>query len=384
MIDRAELPELRRLLRENRAVAILGARQTGKTTLARQVAERHRGKVTTFDLEKPTDLARLADPFLALEKLTGLIILDEIQRIPEIFPILRVLIDRPQGRARFLILGSASPELLRQSSETLAGRLAFVHLTGFDFREIEPRRRERLWIRGGFPRAFLARSERESRTWREDFISTFLERDLPQLGSLVPAPTVRRFWTMLAHYHGQTWNSSEFGRSFGVSDHTVRRYLDLLTSTFMLQLLQPWSENIKKRQVKAPKVYLIDSGLLHTLLGIQDRREVESHPKLGASFEGFVLQQIIAHTGARPHECFFWGTQGGAELDLLLVRGQRRLAFEIKRTSAPKVTPSMRIAIEDLSLQRLHVIYPGSESFPLRSDIDAVGLDRLLVDLPRL
>ena len=384
MLDRAELPEVRRLLRENRVVAILGARQTGKTTLARQVAARHRGKVTSFDLENPTDLARLADPFLALEKLTGLIILDEVQRSPEIFPTLRVLVDRPNGRARFLVLGSATPELLRQGSETLAGRLAFVHLNGLDLREIEPRHRERLWVRGGFPRAFLARTERESRTWRENFISTFLERDLPQLGSLVPAPTVRRFWTMLAHYHGQIWNSSEFARSFGVSDHTVRNYLDLLTSTFMLHVLQPWSENLKKRQVKAPKVYLVDSGLLHSLLGVQNYQDLENHPKLGASFEGFVLRQIIAHTGVRPHECFFWRTQGGAELDLLLVRGQRRLAFEIKRTSAPKVTPSMRVAIADLSLKQLHVIYPGTESFALSSSIRAIGFDRLLDDVPRL
>ena len=384
MLDRAELPLVRRLLRENRAVAILGARQVGKTTLARQVAERYRGRVTFFDLEKVGDLARLSEPQLALERLTGLVVLDEVQRLPDIFSTLRVLIDRPRGRARFLILGSASPALLRQSSETLAGRIAFVHLEGFDLRELASSDRDRLWLRGGFPRSFLARSDRESSTWRENFVATFLERDLPQLGSRVQAESMRRFWTMLAHYHGQTWNASEFARSFGVSDHTVRRYLDFLACTFMVRVLSPWSENVRKRQVKSPKVYLSDSGLLHVLLGLRTQTDVESHPKLGASFEGFVIRQIIARSGAQPHECFFWGTQGGAELDLLLVRGRRRLGFEVKRTSAPTPTRSIRSALHDLSLSRIDVIYPGSETFPLTREIRAVGIDRVLVDVPKL
>lgn len=384
MLPRTELAHVRRLLRESRAVAILGARQVGKTTLARQVADAHRGRVTWFDLENPADQARLADPLLALQSLTGLIVLDEIHRAPEIFPVLRVLVDRPNSRARYLVLGSASIDLLAQSSETLAGRIAFVQLDGFDLREVALTDLDRLWIRGGFPRSFLAKSERESFTWRENFISTFLERDLPQFSPGASGETMRRFWTMLAHYHGQTWNASEFARAFGVSNHTVNRYLDLLTSLYVVRRLAPWSTNLAKRQVKAPKTYIADSGLAHTLLGLTQQSDVESHPKVGASFEGFAIRQIIAHTDARPHECYFWATHAGAQLDLLIVRGQKRLAFEIKRTSSPKVTRSMHSAIEDLGLKQIDLIHPGSETFPLTQQVRAVSIARLVDDVARL
>jgi uncharacterized protein len=370
------------LLAASPVVAILGARQVGKTTLARMVATDRGGPVAFLDLEDPADAARLADPILALGGLRGLVVLDEVQRVPEVFRALRVLADRPRRPARFLVLGSASPDLLRQSSESLAGRLAFHELGGFSLEETGAEALDRLWLRGGFPRSFLARTEGASGDWRRDFVRTFLQRDLPGLGITIPSETLGRFWSMLAHFHGQVWNGSELARSFGVADTTVRRYLDILASTFVLRVLPPWFENLGKRQVKSPKVYVADSGLLHTLLGVGDRRDLERHPKLGASWEGFAIEQVVARLKARREECFFWGTQAGAELDLLVVRGRRRLGFEVKRTTAPSVTPSMRIALADLGLERLDVIHAGSETYPLAPRVRALACSRILSDLP--
>ena len=355
-------------------VGIIGARQAGKTTLARAIAKRQLGPVTHFDLEDTADLARLADPRLALGDLRGLVILDEIQRRPEIFPTLRVLADRRPRRVRFLVLGSASPDLLRQGSESLAGRIHYHELKGLSLSDVGRTRLKRLWLRGGFPRSFLARSETESVAWRRALIRTFLERDLPQLGVQIPAETLRRFWTMVAHVHGQTWNASEFGRAFGMADTTVRRYLDLLTATFLVRQLQPFHENLAKRQVKAPKLYVSDSGLLHSLLGLQDERDLEGHPKVGASWEGFALDQMVRHMGARAEDCYFWATHAGAKLDLLIVRGRRRWGFEVKKTSAPGLTRSMHIAIKDLRLDRLDVIHAGRDTFALAAKVRAVAL----------
>ena len=364
------LKRVRLLLREFPVVALLGARQAGKTTLAGQLAAAWEGPVAWFDLEDPADVNRLADPGLELRPLEGLVVLDEIHRLPGIFELLRVLADRPGPPARFLVLGSASPELLRQTSESLAGRVAFHELDGFGMTEVGDL--ERLWLRGGFPRSYLARSEPASRRWRDAFVRTLLARDLPDFGSTIPAPTLRRFWTMLAHWHGQVWNGAEFGRAFGVSHTTVRRYLDLLTSVFVVRQLQPWFENIRKRQVRSPKVYIADSGILHALLGLTRRADVVSHPKVGASWEGFVIQQVIHVTGAAPEQCFHWATHTGAELDLLFVDGGRRLGFEVKRAEAPRLTRSMRSAMETLRLDRLDVIHAGTNSYPLASGVRAL------------
>ncbi len=385
MIERLHhLTRIEGLLARHRIVAILGARQVGKTTLARQVLARRRGASALLDLEDPADLARLAEPVLGLGGLRGLVVVDEVQRRPELFPALRVLADRPRSRTRFLLLGSASPALLRQASESLAGRIAYHDLDGLSLDEVGPARLARLWLRGGFPRSFLARTDAASAEWRRDFVRTFLERDVPQLGVSIPASLLRRFWTMLAHAHGGIWNASELGRAFGVADTTVRRYLDTLTGTFVVRQLQPWHENVAKRQVKSPKVYLADSGLLHALLGLETARDVERHPKLGASWEGFALAAVARRLGARPEECFFWATHAGAELDLLVVRGRRRLGFEVKRTDAPRVTKSMRTALADLGLERLDVVHGGEHTFPLDRRIRALALGRVLEDLAPL
>jgi predicted AAA+ superfamily ATPase len=385
MIQRyREIETLEKLLKRHPVVGIVGARQVGKTTLARNLIDRSDKPASYFDLENPEDLARIADPMLALKDLTGLVVIDEIQRLPDLFPTLRVLVDRQQQQCRFLILGSASPELLRQSSETLAGRIFYHQLNGFAMDEVGPENHTLLWLRGGFPRSYLARTHTESDEWRRGFIRTFLERDLPQLGITIRSTALNRFWRMLAHYHGQTWNASEFARSFGVADTTVRNYLDLLTSALVIHQLQPWHENISKRQVKAPKIYIVDSGVLHSLLNLKTFRDLEGHPKFGASWEGFVVQQVIRQLGARTEECFFWATHAGAELDLLVIRGRQRLGFEIKRTSSPHITPSMRIALGDLKLNRLDVIHAGEETFPLDKKIRAMALTRLLDDLKPL
>lgn len=384
MISRTNhLMKVLRLLRSNRVVALLGARQVGKTTLAREIAKRSAAPAHFFDLEDPRDLARLSDPILALGKLSGLIVLDEIQRRPELFPVLRVLADRPRP-PKVLVLGSASGELLHQSSESLAGRIAYHELPPLSLDEVGVQALDRLWLRGGMPRAFSARTLADSAQWRRDFVRTFLERDVPQLGVRVASGALLRFWTMLAHWHGQTMNWSELGRSMGVTDHTVRAYLELLEATFMVRLLPPWHENVSKRQVKAPKAYLRDSGILHTLLDIGDQRQLDRHPKVGASWEGFCIDTLIQHLGARREECFFWGLHSGPELDLLVVRGTQRRAFEIKRTAAPSLTPSMKAALESLRLKSLDVVHSGDRTFPLAPKIRAVAFTELLSKVPPL
>lgn len=372
------------LLRQFPVVAVLGARQVGKTTLARQVVASRRGPTAVFDLENTGDLARLADPLLTLRRERGLVVVDEVQRLPDLFKTLRVLVDEPGTGLRFLVLGSAAPELLRQGSETLAGRIAYHELEGFRLDEVGVERLARLWLRGGFPRSFLARTEAESGRWREEFIRSFLERDIPQFGLRIPAPALRRFWSMIAHYHAQTWNGSELARAFGVAHTTVQRYLDVLTETFMVRQLPPWHANLAKRQVRSPKVYLRDAGLLHTLLGVHTAQDLEGHPKVGASWEGLALGVVLDRLGARPGEVYFWGTHAGAELDLFVVRGGTRLGFEFKRTSAPTITASMRTALADLKLQRLDVIHGGRETFPLSDRIRAVPLDRVWRDVSPL
>src|SRR3990167_2039597 len=377
MIDRKhDVKKLLSLLKHHPVVGIIGARQVGKTTLARSFSDHIRSVSSYFDLENPEDLARLADPILALKGLKGLVVIDEIQRFPGLFPILRVLVDRPKAPARFLVLGSASPELLRQGSESLAGRIIYQELGGFSLDDVGIKNYLRLWLRVGFPRSYLASSDTMSEEWRRGFIQTFLERDLPQLGITIRSTTMHRFWSMLSHYHGQIWNASEFGRSFGVADTTVRNYLDLLSSALVVRQLAPWYENISKRQVKAPKIYITDSGLLHTLLGLITASDVEGHPKLGASWEGFVLEQVIRQLGATSDQCFFWATYGGAELDLLVIKGNKMFGFEIKRTCTPRITRSIRSALSDLKLCHLDIIHAGENTFPLDKKVRAVALSR--------
>jgi uncharacterized protein len=364
----AHASAVRRALARGRVVLLAGPRQAGKTTLARQIV--HPSSPRYFDLENPLDLRRLDEPMSALDGLRGTIVLDEIQRRPDLFPVLRVLADRRPAPAKFLVLGSASGDLLRQSSESLAGRLEVIELGGFTLDEVGRPAIERLWRRGGFPRAFLARTEADALAWRDQFVRTFLERDLPLLGGPSAPATLLRFWTMIAHYHGQVWNHAEPARSLGVSQPTVRRYLDLLTSVFMVRQLQPWHENLAKRQVKAPKVYIRDSGLLHQLLGIRSQADLARHPKLGASWEGFLIDLLIRHL--RPDEQYFWATHQGAELDLLCPHRGKRHGFEIKRADAPAMTPSMRIALSDLRLDTLTVIYPGARRYTLAPRVTVV------------
>lgn len=379
-----DIERLKSLLARNPVVGILGARQVGKSTLARLLAQQWPDPVAFFDLEDEADLARLADPMLALRPLRGLVVLDEIQRRPNLFASLRVLADRAGTPCRFLILGSAAPAMLRQSAESLAGRIAYHHLDGFSVADVGADPADRLWRRGGFPRSYLADTDAASAEWRRDFVRTFIERDIPQLGVRLPSQTLRRFWSMLAHYHGQTWNASEFARSFGVADTTVRHYLDTLASALVVRLLLPWHANVGKRQIKAPKVYVADPGLLHCLLNLPTQTDLERHPKVGASWEGFMIQQVTGHLRADPEECFHWGTYSGAEIDLVIVRGRIRRGFEIKRTSAPAVTPSMRSALADLDLESIDVIHAGDHTFPMHERIRAVSASRLLTDIEPL
>ena len=336
-----------------------------------------------FDLEDSRDLDRLTDPIASLDRLRGLVILDEVQRRPDLYPALRVLADRRPRPARFLVLGSASPALLHQTSESLAGRISYHELGGLGIEEVGTRSLDRLWLRGGFPRSFLAKTDLESLEWRRELVHSYLERDLPVLGSPAAPEALRRFWTMLAHVHGQLWNASDLARSFAVSDKTVRSYLDFLASTYMVRILPPWFENLAKRQVKAPKIYFRDSGLLHYLSGIVTAEDLAVHPRLGASWEGFAIEEVIHRMGARAEECFFWRTHTGAELDLLIVRGMSRVGFEFKRSPSPGVTPSMKIALADLRLTRLFVVHSGAEKYSLGPSIDAVPLVRIAHDLPR-
>jgi len=354
-------------------VLLSGPRQCGKTTLARELLSEE--SLNYFDLEDPAAVARLDEPMTALRPLKGLVVIDEVQRRPELFPVLRVLVDRRSPPARFLILGSASGDLLRQSSESLAGRVEHVGIGGFSLRELGPSATNDLWRRGGFPLAYLPRKESDSVAWRKQFVQTLLERDLPQWGVRVPAMALQRFWTMVAHYHAQLWKATEPARALGVSESTTRRYLDLLSDALMVRQLQPWHANLSKRQVKAPKIYVRDTGLLHQLLGIRTAKELLSHPKAGASWEGFVLEQVLA---LEEHdEAYFWATHQGAEIDLLLRREGRLFGVECKRTDTPRLTPSIRIALADLALERVAIIYPGVQRYQLAARVEAVPLETL-------
>jgi len=354
-------------------VVLSGPRQCGKTTLARELLSPD--SVNYFDLEDPASIARLEEPMTALGPLEGLVVIDEVQRRPELFPVLRVLVDRNPSPARFLILGSASGDLERQSSESLAGRVERIGIGGFTLSEVGAAHRDALWLRGGFPRSFLAATDADSGSWRDQFIQTLLERDMPQWGVSVPATALRRLWTVVAHYHGQTWNASDAARVLDVSQPTIRRYLDLLTDAHMIRQLQPYYANLSKRQVKSPKVYVRDSGILHRLLGINTPKDLLEHPKVGASWEGYAIEQIIS---VEQHEdAWFWATHQGAEMDLVLQRGGSLLGAEIKRTDAPRVTPSIRIALEDLGLERVVILYSGTKRFPLAERVEAVPLQDL-------
>ena len=374
MIPRsAILSDMKAALERSPVVVLSGPRQCGKTTLARELLSAD--SVNYFDLEDPASLARLDEPMTALRPLEGLVVIDEVQRRPDLFPMLRVLADRRPSSARFLILGSASGDLLRQTSESLAGRAERITIGGFSLEEVGADALQDLWRRGGFPLSYLAATETDSLSWRSQFIQALLERDLPQWGIRVPATALRRFWTILAHYHGQTWNGADAARTLGVGEATVRRYLDLLTDAFMVRQLQPWRANLRKRQVKSPKVYVRDSGLLHRLLGIDTAKALVSHPKIGASWEGFVIEQVLV---SEPHdEAFFWATHQGAEIDLILSRGGRLLGVECKRTDAPRVTPSIKNALADLDLDRVAVVYPGERRYPLADRVEAVPVSEL-------
>ena len=373
MIQRPEIiHRIERVFSIHPIASLLGPRQCGKTTLARMIAEKE--PCTYFDLENPVDLRRLSAPLQVLETLSGLVVIDEVQRRPELFELLRVLVDRPNNKARFLLLGSASPQLIKGISESLAGRIGFVDIGGFDLREIGMEQLTRLWIRGGFPRSFLAGDDSASMIWREEFIRTFLERDIPQLGITIPAETLKRFWTMISHYHGQIWNAAQFARSIGTSENTARKYLDILVGSYMVRTLPPWFENLRKRQVKAPKIYVRDSGILHTLLQLRTLEELQGHPKVGSSWEGFALEQILGILDA--HDAYFWATHAGAELDLLLRVAGYSYGFEFKYADAPGKSRSMETAIQDLSLKHLWVVYPGRQEYVLSEKISVIPLDR--------
>ncbi|MCY3714386.1 MAG: ATP-binding protein [Gemmatimonadetes bacterium] len=352
---------------------LLGPRQCGKTTLARQLVPYD--DLNYFDLEDPASLVRLDEPMTALGPLEGLVVIDEIQRRQELFPVLRVLVDRTPSPARFLILGSASSDLMRNASESLAGRLERITMRGFSLSEIEFAHQQKHWLRGGFPRSYLAANEADSAVWRREFMQTVVERDVPQLGLRLPATTLFRFWTMLAHYHGQVWNAAESARSLGVAETTTRRYLDVLEGLFMVRRLNPWFANLKKRQVRSPRIYVRDSGLLHALLGIRSERDLMSHPKSGASWEGYVVEEVLSDF--EPDEAYSWATHNGAELDLYLVKDGRRIGVECKRQDAPRVTRSMRIALEDLALDHLYVVYPGSKTYTIGKDITVTPLSHI-------
>lgn len=377
ILRKKALAELEGKLADNPIVGILGSRQCGKTTLAHQFADRQKKRrITFFDLEDPRDLARLQNPMLTLEPLEGIVIIDEIQRMPELFPVLRVLADR-KGAAKFVLLGSASPHLVKQSSESLAGRITFLTLGGFSLDILEKGDAARLWIRGGYPRSFLARNEAASFEWRSNFVRTYLERDIPNLGIKIPARTLHRFWKMLAHYHGQLFNASELARSFGAADTTIRRYLDILCGTFLVRTLSPWHYNTKKRLIKSPKIFFRDSGLFHQLMGIEDRRQLDVHPKLGASWEGFALEQVIEHLELGDDEVFFWGVHTGAELDMVFQRKGKLWGVEVKYDEAPTRTKSMVSAREELSLAHLWVVHPGEGVHAIDRSITAVGVRAL-------
>lgn len=354
-------------------VALLGPRQCGKTTLARSIAGETPS--TYFDLESQTDRRKLENPELIFSSLSGLVVMDEIQLLPDLFPALRVTVDKPDNQCRFLILGSASPHVLRNVSESLAGRVEFVDLAGFDISEIGSANWQTLWIRGGFPRSYLAQNEQDSFAWREGFIRTFLQRDIPQLGITISASDMRKFWTMLSHFHGQVWNASRIAASMGVSDKTVRSYLDILTETYMVRQLPPWYENVSKRQVKSPKMYFRDTGLLHTLLGLDNYLSLTGHPQVGASWEGFALEQTLQIL--RPAQAYFWATYSHAELDLFLIHQGRRYGIEFKFNEAPATSKSMKIALDSLNLDKLFIIYPGKDLYPADKNIIVCPIEKI-------
>lgn len=360
------------------AVAILGPRQCGKTTLVKQFIKTIPNKeINFFDLEDPRDLARLENPILSLEDLSGYVVIDEIQRKPELFPILRVLIDKQKNNTKYILLGSASRDILESSSETLAGRISYLELEGFGIDVIKKSETNKLWLRGGFPRSFLAASDSESFAWREDFISTFLERDVPNLGIRVPATTLRRFWTMLAHYHGEILNYSDLASSFGVADTTIRHYIDILVSTFLIRELKPWHQNTKKRLVKRPKIYFRDSGLFHSLSFIKSNRDLQLHPKLGQSWEAFAIEQSIYSLNLKQEEAFFWKLHSGAEMDLVFERKGSLYGVEVKYNDAPTMTKSIASAIEELDLEQVWIVYPGSKNYRIHEKVEVISINQI-------
>ncbi|MDA8991302.1 ATP-binding protein [Opitutales bacterium] len=380
MIERTEkLNHIKSGFDRSPVVSITGLRQSGKTTLAKEFASQYQVACTHFDLEDPRSLARLSEPMTALENLSGLVVIDEVQRLPAIFPVLRVLADRKEKPACFLLLGSASPLLIKEISESLAGRVALLEMDGFNLMEVGSEESKVLWNRGGLPPSFLAGSDTSSLQWRQDFMTLFVERDLPQFGVTFPSAAMRRFWAMLAHYHGQTWNASELAKSFDVSQAIIRKKLDILTGAFAIRQLPAWYENLGKRTVKSPKIYLRDSGLLHALLDLSTFDQLESHPKLGSSWEGFCIEQILSITGSS--HAYFWATHAGAELDLFLLHKGKRIGVEIKYSDGPSTTRSMRQALEDLSLDHLFVVYPGKEDYPLDKNITVTSLPSILYKL---
>lgn len=371
MIERQQLTyQVETALKRSRIVALIGPRQSGKTTLAQKFVSPE--SANYFDLEDFTSLVRLEQPKLALQDLQGIVLMDEIQRRPDLFSLLRVLADRQPLPARFLILGSASPSIIRNASESLAGRIETISVSGFSLAEVGTDCNDLLWLRGGFPLSFLAENDENSLVWRKNFVQTFLERDLPQWGIQIPPLTLLRFWTMLAHYHGQIWNGAELSRALGISEVTVRRYLDILEGVFMIRVLQPWHANIQKRQVKSPKIYFRDSGLLHYLLGIRTTTDLFLHPKIGASWEGYAIEEICK--ALMPDQTYFWAAHSGAELDLILIKGGRRIGVEVKRMDAPRLTASMHAAMNDLDLSELLVVYPGHQPYPLSDKARVIPL----------
>ncbi|MDO8301711.1 MAG: ATP-binding protein [Sedimentisphaerales bacterium] len=369
MIERRDiLNQINKAFRRGPVVALLGPRQCGKTTLAREFVPAD--SQNYFDLEDPVSMARLAEPRNVLSDLKGMVVIDEVQRYPELFPILRVLADRKPSKSRFLILGSASVELIKHSSESLAGRMARVVMSGFSLDEVGKKNFERHWLRGGFPKSFLAGSDNDSLGWRKDFIQSFIEKDLPSHGMALPPATLLKFWTMLAHYHGQVWNAADPAQSLGISEMTVKRYLDILSGVFMVRQLQPWHANIKKRQVKAPKIYIRDEGILHSLLGIRSKQDLSTHPKYGASWEGYVIEEVIRTV--EPDDVYYWRTHSGAEIDLVFRKGRKMYGIECKRHDAPRMNPSIKSALEDLKLEAVAVVYPGDRRYILSSRVFVV------------
>lgn len=380
MIKRQKLfDRINQALSRSRCVALVGPRQCGKSTMARLIANQEDS--VFLDLEDPQVQNRLSNPKMALERLEGLVILDEIQLRPDLFPILRVLLDRVPLPAKFLILGSASPDLITGSSETLAGRIEFVDMSGFNLGEVGVDKLQSCWLRGGFPLSFLAKDEKDSIAWRENFIRTFLERDLRRMGIDLPAATLRRFLLMLTHYHGQTWNASKLANSMDLSSPTIKKYLDIMTGAYLVRQLPPWFENLGKRLVKSPKIYFRDSGILHYFAGISNLEDLETNPIYGSSWEGFALEEILIRNS--EYDAYFWATQSGAELDLLLIKGNKRIGFEFKSSETPRTSKSMGIAIDDLDLDHLYIVYPGDKNYPINARISALSLVDKDLDSPK-